>query len=322
MNIMTAWAMTMAQGRSYEEVNYPDALRALGHNVCSLNVFPNESSDDKLVRSINIIKPDILLIKFYRDEIRKETVKYISEHTSTTVVGIFGDDEKYFYKNSKKLRKYSAIVTSEYAPCVNYSITTFKPAFEWYRKIGVENVLHMYYCANPRVYKKLNMKQDYEVSFSGSITPERISVCNHLLASNMRIHVFGNGWRSGNHAVLDEDNYVRLFSKTKINLNINVDIIDGKRIPQIKARDFEVTMCGGFVLSQYNELLKPCYVLGKEIETFKTKPELVDKIKYYLKHEDKREKIAKAGHKRAQKDHTSISRFKRILKQIKLKGNN
>jgi spore maturation protein CgeB len=328
VKIMTAWLQGWVTGKSYEELNYTIALKKLGHKVYSFDVFPDESSDDKLLQSVNIIKPDILLIKFYRDEIAKETVKYISEHTKTTVVGIFGDDEKYFYKNGGKLRKDSAIVTSEYAPCVNYSVTTYLPAIEWYKKIGIpeDKILHMYYCAEPKIYKKLNMKQDYDISFSGTITPERVRIFKHLSVNDIRVHVFGNGWgdrctQSNNSSILEIDNYVRLFSKTKVNLQINVDIIDRKRILQIKAREYEVTMCGGFLLTHYNKLLEPCFEFGKEIETYETDKELVDKIHYYLKNDSKRELIAKAGHKRARRDHTSVVRFRKLLKQIKLKGN-
>lgn len=321
MNIMTAWIRGMAYGKSYEELNYPGALVELGHKVYSFTTFPDESNDDKLLQAINMVKPDMLLVKFYKDEIRKETVKHISEHTDTTVVGIFGDDEKYFYKNGGKLRKDSAIVTSEYAPCVNYSITTHKPAIEWYNKIGIDKVIHMHYCANHHFYRKLNMKKNFDISFIGSITPERIKIFNHLMVDNLRVRIFGNGWRGGSESMLSDINYVRLFSKTKINLNISVDIIDNERILQIKGRDYEINMCGGFMLTHYNDLLKSCYVFGKEIETYKTLSELTSKIKFYLKHEGKREKIAKAGHKRALKDHTSVVRWRNVLKQVKLKGN-
>ena len=323
MNIMTAWVDELVFGRSFEEVNYLQALRDLGHKVYSFSIIVDESSDDKLIQSVNLIKPDILLIKFYKDEISKETVKYISEHTSTTVVGIFGDDEKYFYSNNGKLRKDSAIITADYAPCVNYCVTTHIPAIEWYKKLGIDknNILHMYYCANHRFYKKLNMRQNYDLSFSGAITPERVKIFNHLLVNDYKVHVFGNGWR-GNTSVLSEINYVRLFSKTKVNLNISVDIIGKKRILQIKGRDYEIPVCGGFMLTHYNDLLKPCFVFGKEIETYKTHDEMVGKIRYYLKNETKRKAIAKAGHARALKDHTSFVRFGNLLKQIKLKGNN
>ena len=78
-------------------------------------------------------------------------------------------------------------------------------------------------------------------------------------------------------------------------------------------------MTGGFLLTDYNENLKEFFKFGKEIETYKDKAECLSKIRYYLKHEDKREKIAQAGYRRARRDHTYMKRFKRILDLIKLK---
>jgi spore maturation protein CgeB len=57
---------------------------------------------------------------------------------------------------------------------------------------------------------------------------------------------------------------------------------------------------------------------GKEIETFSSKEELVDKVKYYLTHSKEREEIASNGYKRFLNEHTSIKRFEKMFREVGL----
>ena len=87
-------------------------------------------------------------------------------------------------------------------------------------------------------------------------------------------------------------------------------------INQVKLRDFEIPLAGGFYLvehvSEYTELFRP----GKEVETWKNPSELIDKIKYYMEHNDERIKIANAGQSRALKEHTWQHRFATLFNEL------
>ena len=58
---------------------------------------------------------------------------------------------------------------------------------------------------------------------------------------------------------------------------------------------------------------------GEEILTYQDEGELLDKVKYYLKHEDEGESIRIAGRQRALKDHTYQRRFEQLFREIGLK---
>lgn len=85
---------------------------------------------------------------------------------------------------------------------------------------------------------------------------------------------------------------------------------------QIKGRNFEIPGCGGFLLTEPAENLEDYYEIGKEVVCFDGVDDLIDKIKYYLAHEDERIAIARAGYERTLREHTYERRFNEIFKKI------
>jgi spore maturation protein CgeB len=89
---------------------------------------------------------------------------------------------------------------------------------------------------------------------------------------------------------------------------------------QIKGRNFEVPGCGGFLLTGMAENLGQYYEIGKEVVCFDDRYDLIEKIRYYLKHENERAAIAQAGYERTMLDHTYVRRFSEIFKQVGMPG--
>lgn len=106
---------------------------------------------------------------------------------------------------------------------------------------------------------------------------------------------------------LDDDEMVKLFSRSKINLGFSScgeTHVTGERIVQVRLRDFEVPMSGGFYMVEYLEELEEFFDIGKEIVCYRGADDLVDKIRYYLSHDNEREAIRRAGHERCLRDHS------------------
>ena len=87
---------------------------------------------------------------------------------------------------------------------------------------------------------------------------------------------------------------------------------------QIKGRNFEVPGCGGFLLTERAEELEQHYEIGKEIVCFDDVDDLIEKVRYYLCHEDERAEIAQAGYCRTLREHTYVHRFQEIFERLKL----
>jgi len=124
------------------------------------------------------------------------------------------------------------------------------------------------------------------------------------------------------HGFLPNGAIVSLFRNSMINLGFNRMSGDDLDLPgrnQIKLRDFEVPLAGGFYMVEeapdYTELFVP----GKEVETWRTPAELVDKVRYYLTHDSERRAIAEAGRRRAMADHTWQNRFEMLFDTLNLK---
>ena len=68
-------------------------------------------------------------------------------------------------------------------------------------------------------------------------------------------------------------------------------------------------MSGGFYLAEHSDELADFFTPGVEIETWRTRKELLEKCRYYLAHDDARRAIAAAGRARALREHTWEHRF-------------
>jgi len=122
--------------------------------------------------------------------------------------------------------------------------------------------------------------------------------------------------------VLSDEEMIKMYSCSKINLGFSVvgeTHLTDRPIHQVRLRDFEVPMSGGFYLVEYLPELEKFYEIGKEIVCFNGKEDLLEKIRYYLSHPEEREQIRLAGYGRAQQDHTWQKRFSDLFEAIYIK---
>jgi spore maturation protein CgeB len=99
---------------------------------------------------------------------------------------------------------------------------------------------------------------------------------------------------------------------------LDEDLTAGALPGQLKGRNFEVPGCGGFLLTDPAEDLERYYEPGRELATFRTVRELIDKARHYLGHEEERRAIAEAGRTRTLREHTYVHRFGAIFDAIGL----
>lgn len=241
-------------------------------------------------------------------------------------------------------------LVSEIAPHYDYCMFPEKEATKKYLDIGA-NPIHIQMAANPDFYKPYNLKREYDATFVGQNYLFRQNYAEYLYKNGIDIHVWGPGWERAlkpnnvglvnrikskiglNKSVLPntnvngpltDDELVKNYSRSKISLNFSeVSVKDknedfGKLKRHIRLRDFEAPMSGAFYMTGYQEELKEYYEIGKEIICYATKEDLLNKVRYYLKHQDEAETIRMAGHKRALKDHTWENRFKELFRKIGL----
>ena len=165
-------------------------------------------------------------------------------------------------------------------------------------------MLGNWHCNEDLLFKK---EKVLNVSFCGGQTQSRFDIFNNLMNSEIDLKYF--------YGLAYED-VMKVYSFSKIGLNLTVNDNDLEKKPQMKLRIFEVVAGKSLLLTEHAEDLEDYFEIGKEIETFSTIQEAKDKINFYLKNDSAREKITNAGYARFLKEHTSKIRLKNILEQI------
>lgn len=97
----------------------------------------------------------------------------------------------------------------------------------------------------------------------------------------------------------------RALKSGKIVINGAIDMAKGEG-PNMRL--FEATAAGAFLLTEAQYNLGDFFEIGKEIETFSSQEEALEKIYYYLKHPEERLAIARRGQARCLQDYSMRKR--------------
>lgn len=101
----------------------------------------------------------------------------------------------------------------------------------------------------------------------------------------------------------------KVFYSSKININMTLRSIESG----VPLRIFDIMSVGGFVMSNYQEEIPELFEEGKEIVTFKTPEELIDKTDYYLSHDTERIKVGINGYKKVNACYTYEHQLNKII---------
>ena len=105
--------------------------------------------------------------------------------------------------------------------------------------------------------------------------------------------------------------YAQLISGSKICLGY----VSSSNLDEYTVRSAEIPACGGFFLAERTPTHQEMYKEGEEAEFFSSDAECADKIRFYLRNEDGRLKIARAGYERCLKSDYSLKRYMREAMQ-------
>lgn len=290
------------------------------------------------VRTAHNTKPvDLFFSYFYSAYVDPQVIRGI---------GSMGIKTVNWYCNAS----YQFHLVEEIAPAYDYCLVPEKFRLRDYERVGAHPI-YFQEAANPQIYHPYEVPVEYEVTFVGQRYGNRSMFVRNLLDAGIDVRVWGPGWRYAsplkniqNQLIstlkrvikhkpeyyvplancggpLTDDELIRMYSRSKISLGFATlakKPLDGGPDKQVRLRDFEAPMSGAFYLVEYFNELADFFEPGKEIETFRSPGELVEKAKYYLSHDLERERIRQAGLARARRDHTWHQRFEMVFNQIGL----
>jgi spore maturation protein CgeB len=84
----------------------------------------------------------------------------------------------------------------------------------------------------------------------------------------------------------------------------------------VNMRLYEATGMGTLLVTDNGEHLGDLFVPGEEAVSYATTAELVDRVRYFLKHEDERAEVAAAGQARTLRDHTYGRRMNELAAML------
>lgn len=151
-------------------------------------------------------------------------------------------------------------------------------------------------CPNPNHYFDRKLERNIDVSFLGSLhKPHREEYCQFL--RDHRINIVTAGGLSQEEIIkpIPWADYIGIVSQSKIGLNFCRTRED---LSQMKGRVFDLTAAKTFLLEEAGLETREFFEDGKEFVMFRNKEDLLEKVRYYLAHDEERERIAKAGHKK------------------------
>lgn len=303
------------RGLSFEEKNFHDALRRYpGIEVIPFDFMTLSQRygvarmSEMLVDTVIKEKPDLLFSVLYNEtaDPTHESIHYITYHTNTLTCLWMCDDHWRFEDWSQY-----------WAPHFSYVVTTASSALPKYERLGYKHkVIKSQWACNHHLYVPYDIPQDNDVTFIGQPHSNRHGIIEYLKSKGIHAAVYGWGWKAYPRIPFNE--MVRMFSRTKINLNLSNSSTNTAQ--QIKGRNFEVPGCRGFLLTGNADNLEEYYVPGEEVVVYEDLEDLVEKIRYYLNNDRQRKEISERGYRRTIHEHTWWHRFNRIFSQVGLIG--
>lgn len=269
------------------------------YNPLSLNTYLN-SKQKKIINYI--ISSDaeyVFVIKGYY--LQPETIKQLQD-SGKKVFCFYPDNPLSEVKGSSN-------------DCIKNSIRVYDCYFTWNKRLiasiknaGCKNVFYLPFGADTDLLHPIRLDSQYgqkdgqyDLSFIGNCDEERTEFINSLsshLDDNFNKMVFGSGWKNLNSFKVMGEAVGDKFINTVINSKINLNILRVQNKNSNNMRTFEIPAVGGFMLHEYSAEAVEIFRPGIEADYFKTTEECADKIKYYLKNDGLRQKIAKSGHER------------------------
>ena len=216
--------------------------------------------------------------------------------------------------------------------------TTVEECIPEYEKRGVKAhlLLHSGY---PSLHKKVQpaagfshdivlLANNYNIDDSPEHFKFRIAGINHLVRpladSDMDLKVWGLWWRHTDRAytlpekyyggILPADHEPLVYSSCKIALGLQSV---GTSKTHFSVRTFEVLACGTFHLSQYTPSLETYFKKGIHMEWSKSAEETLEIIKFYLKRDSARERIAVKGQQEVYEKHTLAHRGREVVEVVR-----
>ncbi|WP_166240469.1 CgeB family protein [Paenibacillus turpanensis] len=322
----TFWDLKMiyvasGKGFPYSPLDH-SIMETLGKLVSELHVVQPE---EDLVQAVDAISPQLVLVL---DGLSYPVEPIDSVRARGVKTAIWLTDDPYYTD-----------MTVDIAPHYDYVFTLDLSCVSLYQSYGCSQVHYLPFAADPNLYvpQRVPYGENRDVGFVGSAYWNRVAFFDKMapFLSDKKMNIVGIWWdRLSNYELLAPK--IRLnhwmgaaetayfYSGTRIVINMHRAHNDdsyNKNSRLIEAmspnpRTFEICSTGALQLTDARSDLTRFYKPGEEIVTYSSPEELIQKLDYYLNHEEERRSIALRALERTRREHTYANRLTQMLQII------
>lgn len=176
-----------------------------------------------------------------------------------------------------------------------------------------DNYINIWYPVDPLLI--FPRKKDIDVSFMGTLVPQMGQRGRYLkFLQSQDVPVFFRPGVYTENQPLSTKEYADILGRSKIGLNFSH--MEEYQHHTIKGRIFEVIRSGSLLLETENNTTSTYFEPGVDYVSFSNEADLLDKIRYYLSHEEEREAIAAHGYAKACEHYNEEKFWQRIFTAV------
>lgn len=253
-------------------------------------------------------EPDVVLLYARAPLLSDELFDVIRRKWSCPLLGMNLDDKVTFLPYA--LFSSGDDDYQRWAKKFDLNLSNCRVVTDWYKQRGLPVVYFPHGVLNEHLPPPdPAAKYKYELSFLGSIKPEREIVINRLIEAGVPVSLFGAGWPNTKWV----ESPTQVYRSSQINLGIGFAT---PSLTTIKGRDFECPGVGACYLTTYNWELAEWFDIGREILLYRCVEELIEIFSYYRQRPEACARIAIAAFERCMREHTWEIRFRKLFREI------
>jgi hypothetical protein len=175
-----------------------------------------------------------------------------------------------------------------------------------------EKFLRLWAPLDYSVFYPDDRERDVSVSFLGSTAAYRDVRLEYLdyLKGN-EVDIFHSGGQAQER--LSQKQYADILRQSKISLNFSFSL---PGTHQLKVRVFEIMFSCALLMENENSETLQYFTPMVDYVTFESKEDLLDKVRYYLEHEDERREIAHNGYVKATQEYSHHAFWKKTMDRL------